>query len=403
MSRKRRSEPKRAHPRPRQRLLYVINDLTVGGAQRALLSQAAGLDRERYDVHVASLEIFAEGSLTTEFEAADITVHTLAKAGEPFGMGPLRLRACIAKLQPDIVHTHLAAAGIAGRLAARSCGVGHVVSTLHNVSDWTERRGHPLRVLDRATLRLADRICAVSDAVGLAVANVAPHLSARTLTVRNGVSLEEFRVTEHERENARARMGFAPADFVIATVARLEPYKGIETLLRAAAAAATKAPMLQVLVVGDGSDRPRLECLAESLGIAAWTTFTGTRDDVPRMLASADIFAMPSHTEGLGVAAIEALAAGLPVLASRVGGLPEIIEDTVCGRLLRDNEVEDWVDALTSAAHRPPSLQRWRDAATKRAAEFSIEASVADLERLYDSLSAPEPRIKTAPARQKAA
>lgn len=401
MSRKRRSEPKRA--RSRQRLLYVINDLTVGGAQRALLSQAAGLDRDRYDVHVASLELLPEGSLTPEFEAAGITVHTLAKAGEPFGMGPLRLRARIAALQPDIAHTHLAAAGIVGRIAARSCGVHHVVSTLHNVSDWTERRAHPLRALDRATLKLADRICAVSDAVGLAVANVAPHLSARTLTVRNGVSLEEFRVSGQERENARARMGFAPADFVIATVARLEPYKGIETLLRAAAAAATKAPMLQLLVVGDGSDRPRLECLAESLGIAAWTTFTGTREDVPRMLASADIFAMPSHSEGLGVAAIEALAAGLPVLASRVGGLPEIIEDTVCGRLLRDNKVEDWIDALTAAAHRPPSLQRWRDAATKRAAEFSIESSVADLERLYDSLSTPEPPAKTTPARQEAA
>lgn len=401
MSRKRRSEPRRA--RSRQRLLYVINDLTVGGAQRALLSQAAALDRERYDVHVASLEILPEGSLTAEFEAAGITVHTLAKAGEPFGMGPLRLRARIAALKPDIVHTHLAAAGIVGRLAARSCGVPHVVSTLHNVSDWTERRAHPLRALDRATLRLADRICAVSDAVGTAVANVAPHLSARTLTVRNGVSLEDFRVSGDERENARARMGFAPADFVIATVARLEPYKGIETLLRAAAAAADKAPMLQLLIVGDGSDRPRLECLAESLGIAAWTTFTGTRDDVPRMLASADIFAMPSHSEGLGVAAIEALAAGLPVLASRVGGLPEIIEDTVCGRLLRDNEVEDWVDALTSAAHRPPSLLRWREAAMKRAAEFSIEASVADLERLYDSLATSEPRRKTAPAREKAA
>ena len=401
MNRKRRHDPKSA--RGRQRLLYVINDLTVGGAQRALLSQAAGLDRERFDVHVASLEIFADGPLTPEFRNAGITVHTLARQGEPFGLGPLRLRAKIEALKPGIVHTHLAASGIAGRLAARSCGVRHVVSTLHNVSDWNERRAHPVRVIDRATLQLADRICAVSDAVRNAVTEVAPRLSARTVTVHNGVSIEKFCGSGRERDGARAHLGFAPADFVIATVARLEPYKGIETLLRAASRAAIHAPMLQLLIVGDGSDRPRLEALAESLGIAAWTTFTGTRDDIPRMLAAADLFAMPSHTEGLGVAAIEALASGLPVLASRVGGLPEIIEDAVCGRLLRAGELDDWIDAIGAAAQRPAYLAPWSAAATLRAREFSIESSVADLERLYGTLVAPESLEQIGPKRKQAA
>ena len=367
-------------------LLYVINDLTVGGAQRALLSQAEGLDRERLEVHVASLELAPGGGLSAAFRDAGLTVHALASPGEPFGLAPLRLHRLVARLEPEIVHTHLAAAGIAGRIAARACQVPHVVSTLHNVSDWTARRAHPLRAIDRATLRLADRICAVSDAVRNAVARVSPELAARTLTLRNGVALERYRPAHGARDTARARLGFAPADFVVATVARLEPCKGIDTMLRAAALAAPRTPMLQLLIVGDGGDRARLEALAETLGISAWVTFTGTRDDVPQLLPAADLFAVPSHTEGLGVAAIEALAAGLPVLASNVGGLPEIVEDGVCGRLLPSDSPAEWATAIAAAAATPAMLVPWREAAARRARRFAIESSVAELEQLYDQL-----------------
>ena len=394
MSRKRRVTASVAEDKTR--LLYVINDLTVGGAQRALLSQAQVLDRDRYDIHVASLELLPRGGLTAAFREAGLTVHTLAAPGEPFGLAPLRCRALVARLQPGIVHTHLAAAGITGRTAARGCRVPHVLSTLHNVSDWNERRGHPLRVLDRMTLPLADRICAVSDAVRIAVTIVAPHLAERTLTLRNGVDLECFRPSPGGRDAARARLGLAPADIVIATVARLEPTKGIDTLLRAAARASARAPMLQLLVVGDGTDRPRLEALAESLGIAAWVTFTGTRDDVPQLLAAADLFAVPSHTEGLGVAAIEALAAGLPVLASNVGGLPEIVQDRACGRLLPPHQIEAWAEAIADAAANPATLQAWHDAALRCARAFSIRASVTALEQLYDSLRGANSRERKA-------
>ena len=339
----------------RTRLLYVINDLTVGGAQRALLSQAEALARDRFEVHVASLELVAEGTLTGAFRDVGVEVHLLAAPGEAFGLAPLRV-------QPL------------------------VVSTLHNVSDWVERRHHPLRAIDRATLPLADSLCAVSNAVREAVAKVSPKLALRTRTLRNGVDLERFRPPPGARAAARARAGFAPADFVIATVARLEPSKGIETLLRAAARASTHAPMLQLLIVGDGSDRVRLETLAESLDIAAWVTFAGTRDDVPQLLAAADLFAVPSRTEGLGVAAIEALAAGLPVLASNVGGLPEIVQDRVCGRLLPHDDVDAWTDAIASAAVEPEALRPWSDAAFRCARAFSIESSVEALEQLYASL-----------------
>src|SRR2546430_15700860 len=121
--------------RERIRVLYLINDLGVGGAQRALLSQAAALDRDRFEAHVASLELIARGPLERRFREAGITVHALAAPGEAFGLAPLKFHALLGSLRPDIVHTHLAAAGITGRIAARARRVPHVVSTLHNVSD----------------------------------------------------------------------------------------------------------------------------------------------------------------------------------------------------------------------------------------------------------------------------
>ena len=376
--------------RDRFRILYLIDDLTLGGAQRALLSQAAALDRERFEVHVASLELRPGGPLAQSFREAGIAVHTLTTVGEPLGLAPLRLRALVTSLRPDVVHTHLARAGIAGRIVARSRRVPHVVSTLHHLSDWTERRLHPMRILDRATLPLADRICAVSDAVRDAVASMSPALRERTVTLRNGVVLEDFQIPEGGRAAARARLGLAPADFVVGTVGRLEPSKGIETLLRAAAKASTRAPMLQLLIVGDGSDRWRLEELTRALQISSWVTFTGSRADVPRFLAAADLFACPSRSEGLGLAAIEALAAGLPVLASHAGGLPEIVEDRVSGRLLPPDAPEEWADAIAHAATHPESLEPWRRAAARRAHAFSIESSTAALERLYGTLETPE-------------
>src|SRR5262249_32222933 len=200
-------------PDARARVLYVINDLCIGGAQRALLSQAAALDPERFEVHVASLELAAGGPLARDYREAGVAVHAFEAPGVAFGLAPFRLQALIGRWRPDIVHTHLAAAGVVGRTAAHARRVPHVVSTLHNVTDWVDRRRHPLRALDRATLPLAHRVCAVSNAVREAVTRAMPRLATRVVTLRNGIAVERFRLPEGGRAAARAQLRFAPADF----------------------------------------------------------------------------------------------------------------------------------------------------------------------------------------------
>ncbi len=383
----------RAAASPR-RVLYVINDLLLGGAQRVLLDQAAGLDRARFTPEVASLEIVPNGGIAPAFREAGIPMHLLRGPGESklFAIG--RLHALMGRLAPAIVHTHLAVAGIAGRSVARAHGVGRIVTTLHNLSDWEELRASPVRALDRHTLAFASAVVTVSDAVRRAAEQVSPGLSPKLFTVHNGVRLDAFTGATTERAAARAHLGLAHDAFVVGSVARLDPRKGLDTLIEAAALATSRVPTLHVMVVGDGPERARLESLVLARGLEGRVTLRAHEPRVRGHLAAMDVFAAPSRTEGLGVAIIEALAAGLPVLASRVGGIPEVMGCEAsatspagdgCGMLLAPADPAVWAEAIVRVASDAILRQRWAHAAPLRARSFGLDVSVRALEAVYDA------------------
>jgi glycosyltransferase involved in cell wall biosynthesis len=264
--------------------------------------------------------------------------------------------------------------------------VPRVVTTLHNLSDWEEKRVSPLRWLDRRTLSRADVVVTVSEAIRRAVARVSPALEPRTITVHNGVPVERLWGAAGDRDAARAALGYGPSDFVVGSVARFDPRKGLETLIEAVALAAVHRPELRVLLVGDGPERARIEETARALGVAPRLRMISHQVEVRAMLAAMDLFAAPSRTEGLGMAIIEALAAGIPVIGSRVGGIPEVVDDEACGRLLPAGEPPIWAETIGHLAGRPPELARWAHAAPAIADRFSLQKSGAELERLYDRL-----------------
>jgi glycosyltransferase involved in cell wall biosynthesis len=371
-------------PRGAHRLLYVINSLALGGAEKALLHQATRLDRSRYVPQVASLELPPRGELTPLFAEVGIPIHPLRRPGEPLGVGWPRLLALIDRRRPEIVHTHLVAAGIVGRLAARMKRVPATISTLHNVSDWEERRWYPLRWLDRRTLPLADRIIAVSDATRRGLARVSPALAPRTRTVHNGVALPALPVTDSDRATARSELGYRPDDLVVGAVARLTPQKGLDILIEATAIAAQGLPQLRLLFVGDGPDRTRLENLVHAHRLGNRTRFAGRQVQVGPFLAAMNVFAAPSRTEGLGVALIEALAAGLPVLGATVGGIPEVIEDGISGHLITRNDPATWAETLVNLGNRPQHLRALATAAPASARRFDLEEHVRALASVYD-------------------
>jgi glycosyltransferase involved in cell wall biosynthesis len=174
---------------------------------------------------------------------------------------------------------------------------------------------------------------------------------------------------------ARESFGFGPRHCVIGAVCRLEPRKGIDTLLRAFSAALAVRPESRLLIVGEGPERAALEATVRAGRLEAAVRFTGERRDVAGCLAAMDVFAAPSRTEGLGLALIEAMAAGLPVLASRVGGIPEVVEDGRSGWLLPVDDTEAWRDALVRIVAGNDLRVAMGAQARRSASRFSIAAS----------------------------
>jgi glycosyltransferase involved in cell wall biosynthesis len=379
-----------------RRVLVVVNDLGAGGAQRAALEQAAALDPERFEVELASLEIESQRGWNEE-RFRHVPIRRLRPPGASLARSWAGLREEISRFEPHLVHNHLAVSGLFGTLTARALGVPRVVTTFHNLTDWQEKRFHPLRVAARRAFQLCDRLVAVSHAVRTAMGAVSSRLEARTEVIHNGVDLASFRNLGAQREQERARLGFESSDFVVGAVARFDRRKGLDLLIEAASLARPRLPELKLLLVGDGVERPRLEAQIRDLGLESAVRCPGACSDVGPFLAAMDLFAAPSRTEGQGIAIVEAMAAGLPVLASRVGGIPEVVADGVCGRLLPSGAKTPWSAALVDLGTRPEERRRLALQAPARAAAFSLEAAAERIERLYGVLlETPRSLLRTA-------
>ena len=356
----------------------VINDLGAGGAQRAMLEQARALDASRFEVEVASLELKSVAPWA-ERHAGPVPLRRAGWAGWiPY------LRA----FRPHIVHAHLAAGSVAAVIGALAAGRPRLVATCHNLTDWEEKRGHPVRLLSRALLRQCDALVAVSEAVKEGMVRVHPGLAERVAVIYNGADLSAFAPPNIDREAARARLGYGAGDFVAGSIARLDPRKGLDVLIDAAARAVVELPDLRILIVGDGAERAALEARAMALGLNGRVAFAGEQADVRPYLAALDLFVAPSRTEGMGVAIVEAMAAGIPVVGARVGGIPEVLDQGAAGWLIDGHDPQEWGRALLRCARRPGEREGLAGAGLRRARAFSVDQARLRLEVLYERLVA---------------
>ncbi|WP_052847466.1 glycosyltransferase [Streptomyces avicenniae] len=291
-----------------RRALHVITGLGVGGAERQL---RALLRRLPFRCDVVTLT--NPGQVARDLRADGVRVTHLGMHGNRDLAALPRLAGIIRDGRYDLVHTHLYRACVYGRLAARLAGVRAVVATEHSLG---ERRieGRPLTPGTRALYLASERLGAATVAVSAAVAGrlrawgVPP---GRIHLVHNGIEAARFRYDPAARRAVRERLGVPPGAVVVAGVGRLVPGKGFATLLRAVA---TLPPDVWLVLAGDGPERERLRALAEGLGAAGRVITAGECPDVPGLLSAADVFVSPSTEETFGLAVLEALAAGLPVL-----------------------------------------------------------------------------------------
>jgi len=332
-------------PRPqvpsgdRIRVVEVLATGTSGGAQEHVLGLVSRMDHARFDVSVVSL---SPGSAARKLERAGFEVLVIDEHDDAIATGALA--AHLVDVRPDVIHNHMYRAELVGTRAAIALGeVGHrrpyIVSTVHSSRVRSEEDREMLRVLTPAM----DQLIAVSKMIEDKL--VAEGRTTAPITrIYNGVDLSRY-----ERVEACCTLpdeyGMEPGSQIVGVVARLEPEKGHPTLLEAWPPVLRAVPDAYLLIVGEGSRREALEAQTRDLRIAHRVVFTGRRDDVPSVTAALDVAVLPSYREAQGLSILEALALSRPVVASNVGGIPEMITDGVNGVLVPPHDP----DALAAA------------------------------------------------------
>jgi glycosyltransferase involved in cell wall biosynthesis len=298
------------------RVLHVITGLGAGGAEVQL---DLLLRHTRHSADVATLYNF--GAVGRKIAAQAIKVHDLGMRTNRQVSCVFRLADLVRKGRYDVVHVHLYRACIYGRIAACLARAPTVVTTEHSLGDeYIEgrRKTRAVRWLYLATDRFSDATIAVSPRVRDRLISWGVE-QRKIRVIPNGLDFERFAFDPEARETARAEFGIGPKDFVVGSVGRLHLHKRHDLLLEATVPLLRRGSWL--LLVGEGSERSRLQRLVREAGVGHRTIFAGEREDIPQLLSTMDVFAAPSQEETFGLAAIEALASGLPVVVAECPAL----------------------------------------------------------------------------------
>ena len=364
------------------RVLHIIKATGIAGAEKHLLSLLPALDRERFE---ARLIVLTEPSkLVPEFfsalQSAGVTAERVMIRGHADPTLVPRLAMRSRALEPALVHTHLLHADLHGTLAARLAGVPVVVSTRHN--DDPFRRRWPLSFMLRIISRYTDHFLAISERVRSFTIEAEHAPVSRVDTVKYGLSSG----AETLPLDVRAEFGI-PAGPLLACVARLTVQKGHRWLLPAFRAVVDEFPHATLLLLGDGPLRTKLEQLVAKLGLIERVIFAGWRTDVSALLPGTNLFVLASEWEGFGLALLEAMAAALPIVATRVGAIPEVVVHDETGWLVEPNNTAAFADATISALRAPEQMVAFGNRGRARLqAEFSLQRMVSETEQVYTRL-----------------
>lgn len=325
-------------------IAHVLSSFRVGGQERMALDLARGQRDRGHRVLAVSLAAAAEQPLEDELQRSGIRPVRVAKAGPSVDPTlPLRLAALFRREGVEVVHTHnpqpLIYAGVAGRLVGAT-----VVQTRHGVAQFSRRQ-----------VWLARQLARLADAQVMVSRELRAELSSRgaadgeALVIENGIRTEAFGPDPERRAAMRAALGLAPHAFVVGTVGRLIASKGVAELVQATAS--LLGDDFRLVVVGDGPERARIEGVIAAA--APFVHLLGARADVPDVLRALDAFALFSRTEGHPLSVLEAMATGLPVVATRVGGIPSVVEEGRSGLLVGVDDGPALAAAIQSLRERP--------------------------------------------------
>lgn len=374
----------------RIRVLHVITRLVRRGASRHVIDLARSLDPARFDVEIlAGRGEDHEGSLWDEAAQTGLRLHYVDQLRRPVSpwQDLIALREITRIMRQgcfDIVHTHVSKAGTVGRLAAWRARVAAVVHTYHGIapelSDGSGVKGAILRAIERRLCyHLSDACIYVTEGLRQELVRTGFSNASVGAVIPNGVDLEYL-----QSAHAWKRPAELEGSPSIGMIGSLTMEKGGEDLLRAAALLAGKFPGLRVYLMGKGPLRGSLQALADELGLGSHAIFPGEIIDIRPWLAATDVFVMPSHSEGMGLAAVEAMAMGVPVVASDIPGLRDVVGEA--GLLSPASDPKALADALNGLLASPAERQRLGGEGRRRALRYGL-AQMAELtSAVYEGL-----------------
>jgi len=385
------------------RVLWVIKGLGPGGAENLLVSAARAHDRNQVHVECAYVLPWKD-HLVGALEQAGVRTTCLS-ARRTDWRWPQRLWRLVRSGEWDVVHVHSPLPATVARLAARTMPAAArpgIVATEHN--RWETHR-LPTRMLNRLTSRwdLAD--IAVTDEVRASMRGPA---AKRAVTVRHGIDIAATAASLAERAAVRAELGLTDDAIVVGTAANFRPQKDYPNLLRAFRLLADRNVAVNLVAVGQGPQEAEIRAMCTDLGLDEKVILTGFRPDAVRVMAACDVFTLASQWEGLPVAIMEALALGLPVVATNVGGVGEELHDDVDALLVPPRDAKALADAIERVVTDESLRRRLADASRRRAAEFDVGRTVEILEETYTRVArlpsaAPVEVASPAPGRAKKA
>jgi glycosyltransferase involved in cell wall biosynthesis len=375
-------------PDARLRILTLVDHLGAsGGGERLAMEISKRLDRERFEpIHCASRwspesSGAAQRAAADELRAAGVRVIGLGRGSTLALWSWAPLVRLLRRERVDVIHSHKFGSNVWAVILGRLARVPVVVAHEHT---WSYE-GQPLRrFLDRRLIaRRSDAFVAVSHEDRRRMIEIEKIDPDDVAFVPNGIDA----LPAGDRGKVRSELGIEPGAPVIGAVAVLRPQKALHLLVRAAAELASAHPQLRVLIAGEGPEREPLETLVRELGLEDAVTLLGLRRDIPDVLAALDVAVVSSDFEGTPLAVLEYMDAGLPVVATRVGGLPDLIEHGRHGLLVEPGDAGALAAAVGTLLRNPQSARELGELAReRRRAEFSIDQTVRTLERMYAEL-----------------
>jgi len=366
------------------KVIHFLASPVIGGVEKLVLTLGANINKHRFDL-ILGIFVYNEATknpLYNEAKAAGLQVEIIRINRHAYGLSQLAdIYRIIAKHKPDIIHTHGYKTNLIGLAFAKFKGI-RIVTTCHGWLTSENKKTNALNKLSTICLKFFDNVIAVSDEMKSILINCDVPIS-KIVLLRNMPAISRSSAHQ-EKENLRYVLNLPPKSKLIGFVGRLEKIKGCDQFVEAAALAARTLQQCHFIMVGDGSQKELLENRVKALGIGKYVHFLGYVEHTEHIFEDLDVYILPSRNEGLPLSLLEAMYFRIPIIASAVGGIPDVIRDGISGRLVPPNEPQKLALAIIEALQSYSKSENMALEAKRIVdEEFSIEKWVSRIENIY--------------------